>query len=411
MLSRSTLLSSIALTLISSAVHAQVGAVRVVVEGMNLQTSVDAAQSGDTLLIYPGVYPSGATINGKSLTLVAEGVVPPLLVQGVRVTNLAAKERVVLSGLQVQGEPWTGAGSGNALAVSNSTGAVRIDRCHFLGREIGHGAALQGALNVAATGCVFRGGNATAWSAAWTNVTPGFGLAATGSWVALYDCQARGASGLEPTVTADGQPGADGAALSGGRFHAASSTFRGGDGGQAFGTCMVGGDGGNGLVAQGPASARTIGSTFVKGNGGAGGGCFCTLCVQGNPGANVVGPVQLLAGPATALDLPRLARESTVVNVTVTTQPGAQGLLLVSQHAAYRSDAAHHGPVLVNGPYELRMPLGTISSGSTTVPLALPALAAGTQSQTWFVQAIVLAPGGSVFAGECRPLVIVDNAF
>lgn len=408
MLVRFTLLSSLTLALLSSAARSQLGAVHVVVEGMDLQAAVDAAQSGDTLLIYPGVYPSGAVIDGKSLTLAAEGSVPPLLLHGVQVANLAASGQVVLSGLQVQGEPWTGAGSGNALSVSNSAGAVRVDRCQFLGRERGHGATLIGALSFAATDSVFRGGNA----AVWAPVAPGSGLWSSGSWVALYQSQLRGASGLEPTTIADGQPGADGGVISGGLLHFAESTFRGGDGGAAFGTCMFGGNGGDGLVVQTPSNARAIASTFVRGDGGAGGGCFCTLCVQGNKGTNLVGPVQLLAGPTTELELPRVAREATVVNVTVMTQPGAQGFLLASQQPAHALDAAYNGPLLLKGPFEVRTSTGPIPSGSTTISLTLPSLPAGVQSQTWFVQTIVRAPGGGgAFAGECRPLVIVDDAF
>lgn len=407
----SRLLSSFVLAALSIAAKAQVGAVHVVSNGMNLQAVVDAAQSGDTLLLQAGVYPGGATLNGKGLTLAADGPGQPLLDGGVRVANVAAGQRVVLSGLKVQGEAWTGPNTGRALAVANTAGAVRLDRCIFLGRELGHGATLQGALDFVATECVLRGGSPATWSSSLYSLRAGSGLTSSGSVLALYASQLRGASGLDAVGVSDGQPGGDAALVSGGRFHAALSVFRGGHGGVASGLCMFGGAGGNGLVVQSPLSARAIASTFTKGNGGAGVACLCISCVEGDDGFDLTGPVATLAGPITQLELPRVAREATTVNVMVTSAPGAVGFLFASQHAAHTSNAAYNGPILVKGPYEVRTPLGALASGATTLSLQLPTLPPGVESQTWFVQALVRSPSGGAFAGECRPLVIVDDAF
>lgn len=411
MLCRSVLFSSIALAVFALNAPAQVGAVHVVVNGMNLQAVVNGAQSGDTLLIQAGVYPGGATIDGKGLTLAADGPGEPLLDGGVRIANVGAGQRVVLSGLKVEGEAWTGPNTGRALAVESTAGAVRLDRCVFLGRELGHGATLQGAPDFVATECVFRGGSPATWSSSLSTLRAGSGLTSSGSAVALYASQLRGASGLDAVSVSDGQAGGDAAALSGGRFHAALSAFRGGQGGLGSGTCMFGGAGGNGLVVQAPLSARAIASTFTKGNGAAGGPCFCILCVEGDDGVGLLGPVATLAGPVTQLEFPRVAREATTVNVMVASAPGAVGFLFASQNAAHTSNAAYNGPILVKGPYEVRTPLGALPSGSTTLSLQLPTLPPGVESQTWFVQALVRSPTGGTFAGECRPLVIVDDAF
>src|SRR5262249_40423605 len=65
---------------------------------MDIQSGVSSAFDGDTILVKPGTY-AGFTINGKSVTVVADSG-PAVNVQGaVFVSNLSASQVVVLSGL------------------------------------------------------------------------------------------------------------------------------------------------------------------------------------------------------------------------------------------------------------------------------------------------------------------------
>lgn len=409
MLSVARSLLSIVLPTALGLAQAQTGAVHVVQNGVNLQNVVDAAASGDTLLIRAGNYPTGATIDGKGLTLVADGPGAPLLSGGVRVSNLAPDERVVLSGLQVLGEPWTGLGTGRGLAVASSAGSVRADRCSFSGREVGHAAALQGPFGFVATGCQFQGGNVASYQPSSGLLFAGSGLVASGGSQALFGSFLRGADALDAATFGDGQWGGTGAAVGNSRLHAASSTFQGGRGGRPSGACTFGGNGGDGLQVNAPWRVRAVASTFTAGAGALGNNCFCAGCFNGEPGVAMNGPVTTWPGPTAALYAPRIAREGTAVNIDISTQTGARVFLVASQHVAHDLDLAYNGPLLVRGPYELRLALG--ATGSTTVPLTLPMLPPGVESQTWFFQVIVRLPTSGAWAGECRPLVIVDDAF
>jgi hypothetical protein len=403
--------SIVAGSLLAGSAAAQAGRVHVVTQGMNLQAAIDGAQAGDTLLVKPGSYPSGAFLGGKGLQLVADTQLGVSIAGGVRVQNTPPGEHVVLSGLAVQGAPWSGVGTGLGLRVANTNGPLRIDNCSFLGTEVGNGAYLLAAADVVATSCAIKGNNSTSWGPIPASNDAGSGLVSSGGKLALFSCNLRGAPGVDADVWADGQHGGRGATVGSWEFYAARTSFTGGPGGRPFGSCTIGGNGGRGLNHGGATVANVLGSMFDGGAGALGNNCFCATCLNGHPGQPLVGAVNVIASYTTRLDAPRVAREGQTVSVTITAQPNVRAFLLASHRPTHEFDPAYKGPLLVGAPYVLRMALGPTTSGSVQTQLTLPSLPVGTESETWFLQAFTRSQTSGIHAGEARSLVILGSAF
>jgi hypothetical protein len=404
-------LAWVVVSTLAGSAAAQSGRVHVVTQGMNLQTVISGAQAGDTLLVKPGSYPSGAFIGGKGLQIVADTQLGVSITGGVRIQNTPPGQHVVLSGLAVQGEPWSGVGTGVGLRVTNTNGPLRIDHCSFLGTEVGNGAWLLAAADVVANSSAIKGNNSTSWGPIPASNDAGSGLVSSGGKLALFSCNLRGAPGVDADVWADGQHGGRGATVGSWEFYAARTSFTGGPGGRPFGSCTIGGNGGRGLSYGGATVANALGCMFDGGAGALGNNCFCATCLNGHPGQPLVGPVNVIASYTTRLDAPRVAREGQTVVVTITAQPNVRAFLLASLAPAHQFDAAYKGPLLVRAPYVLRMALGPMTSSTIQAQVTLPDLPAGTESETWFLQAFTRSPTSGVHAGEPRSLVILDSAF
>jgi hypothetical protein len=401
----------VAISMFAGSAAAQAGRVHVVTQGMNLQAAIDGAQAGDTLLVKPGSYPSGASIVGKGVQLVADTQLGVSIEGGVRVSNTPPGEHVVLSGLAVQGEPWSGFGTGVGLRVANTSGSLRVDDSSFIGSEVGHGASLDSAADVVATLCAFKGSNSGAWGPISASNDAGSGLVSGGGKLALFSSNLRGAPGVDADVWADGQRGGRGATINSWEFYAARSSFTGGPGGRPFGSCTFGGNGGRGLSYGGATVANVLGSMFDGGAGALGNNCFCATCFNGHVGQPLVGPVAVIASHTTRLDAPRVAREGQTVSITIVAQPNVRAFLLVSHRPAHEFNPGYKGPLLVGAPYVLRKALGPLASGSIQIQVTLPDLPAGTESETWFVQAFTRSQTSGIHAGEARSLVILGSAF
>ncbi len=401
----------VVVSLLVGSAAAQTGRVHVVTQGMHLQAAIDGAQAGDTLLVKPGSYPSGAFIGGKGLQLVADTQLGVSIAGGVQVQNTPPGEHVVLSGLAVQGAPWSGVGTGLGLRVANTNGPLRIDNCSFLGTEVGGGAWLLAAADVVANSSAIKGNNSASWGPIPASNDAGSGLVSSGGKLALFSCNVRGAPGVDADVWADGQHGGRGATVGSWEFYAARTSFTGGPGGRPFGSCTFGGNGGRGLNYGGATVANVLGSMFDGGAGALGNNCFCATCLNGHPGQALVGAVNVIASYTTRLDAPRVAREGQTVSITITAQPNVRAFLLASRAPAHQFNAAYKGPLLVRAPYALRMSLGAMTSNSIQAQVTLPALPAGTESETWFLQAFTRSQASGFHAGEARSLVILDSAY
>ena len=256
------------------------------VDFTNLQTAVDAAASGDLLLVKAGSY-AGFTITSKSLTVTAD-LGHAVDVGEITVDALAASQNVVLSGLNVDPN-----GGGTALWLTSNAGPVHVERCTLLGTGVpvfvpGHAVQVIQSTGATFTECTI---------AATTGNSGDAGVLSQGSDVAFFECTISAASQFSSA------PGQAACSLIGGTIFASGTSFFGGPGGDGgvsgpFMICSDGGDGGPGLSLSGGLGAdpvaRIVDCTFVGGPGGASGG---PTCFPGSAGP----PTQIFSGSLTTI--------------------------------------------------------------------------------------------------------------
>jgi hypothetical protein len=261
----------------------------------NLSAAITAAADGDTILVRPGLH-GIVFIDGKSLTIVADGSPRPSIFGNLLVRNLTATQHVVLRGFDNIGVTLGLPG----LRILDCAGAVFVEDCSFDstdgqgqgGGTITAAVQVERSARVVFTRCALEAKDSVtqAMSAFGSQDVDGpHGLHAEDSHVALYDCVLRGAVGY-----AIGCHGGDGAMIAGGSLFASGCSFQGSQGGPA-GSVLIfpvtAGDGGNGVrltdrVLTGvspyfgfagsttlttPAIGRFVDCTFVGAPGGDGG--------------------------------------------------------------------------------------------------------------------------------------------
>jgi hypothetical protein len=214
-----------------------------------LQAAIDAAVSGDILVLRPGDYsslPGGhPQIVEKSLSLVVDGPPGSVVLSGLSVTSGDPAFRLLLRGLHVAPAPMT-ALDGGAVELSLVLGSVWFEDCDFAGSLAPSGNPVPGL---------------------HTNATIGFSL------VMLVRCTILGAKGPDevPGISAAraGAPGIDMLPIS--KLSIYECTVRGGRGGD--GDPFVGGgtstaDGGAGLTGIGVYPLSIMQTSLVGGDEG-----------------------------------------------------------------------------------------------------------------------------------------------
>lgn len=386
----------------------------------DIQSAVDASVDGDVVLVRSGNY-QGFTIDGKSISVVADTNDKVALLSGVIVENIAAGKSVVLAGLHVIALP---APAGACLAGYASSGSLRMQSCKFGEPNMlrGQGATFSQCSDVALVGCILRGsdgydpiyGGGPGWAA----------LSAWGGRTALYDCTLVGGHGQDgyDGSGAFGGDGGDGCYLYlNASLFASGTTFQGRDGGNGSNEtdCLdVAGDGGNGGDGIRSAGTVTVGffdctkTAGAGGTGGTGGSCG----PDGLPGAagvpqEITGTVDVFGGNARKLEMPTPVRESTSIPITLTGEPGETAYLGMWGGARYLYSPPYSGVLLEKSPLIRRVRLGTIpASGVLDKHVALPDLGPGVGT-TYFFQAYFVSAGNVVTLGSPAFVVELDSAF
>lgn len=194
----------------------------------DLQSAIDQASEGDTLLVGEGQY-SGFEIQGKSLSIIAtDGGAWINGVSGgssVVVSNLGANQRVVLSGISFVTPPQ--AQFTVRLSLNDNQGFVYVQDSNFLMSEDDwmdfncweqpgiSGATVVNCANVTFSNCGFRGGGGNFGDSycdekiGMESAPGGAGLSCVDSRVTLAQCTLLGGEGggPSPTGTAAGGPG------------------------------------------------------------------------------------------------------------------------------------------------------------------------------------------------------------
>lgn len=380
---------------------------------VDVQTAVDAAQGGDTLIVRSGDY-AGFVLDGKGLSILAERGGEPFLAGQVTVRNLPVRGTVLLAGLRARAPIDANPDLNNGLFVRDNLGAVRIEDCTFEGAGNvgsatsgggGRGARIEDSSDVVIARSSLLGGKGlNSYDCCGPGADGGEGLLAAGSLLALFDCDVRGGQG-----GGSGWGGAGGAGASLPNFgaFAAGTTFTGGAGG--YGDDFIfgpGGDGGPGLLVGGGAQAQLRDNVFV---GGAGGGSF--LGQLGSPGGGLVeapgSTVIQFPGSARRFSAPGEAWEGGAFLVHVQGEPGDLVWFPGKKRAAFRFAAPVAGVWAIGLPVPMPVePVGVIpAGGSLTFELNLGDLPAGFEADPRYHQGYVISQAGKAFVGTPVSLV------
>ncbi|HTF90956.1 MAG TPA: right-handed parallel beta-helix repeat-containing protein [Planctomycetota bacterium] len=373
------LLRSVAIAIASTLCASQAWAQVVIAERpqvgpfTTLQTAVDAALEGESLLAAPGNYAS-FIVDGKSVNLFVTGNGDALITGQVRVKNLATAQTVVLSRLKVkaavaqQNQP-------PVLEIQNVTGHLRVQDSSFEGTSFplfvyvgyaGTGARIESSLNVVFSSCTIKGGTASGNYFGEPSVDGGIGVDSVNSSVALYDCTVQGGNGSE-----ESSPGGNGGhaykALSYGLF-ASGCTFRGGNGGAGdYVVCNTSGVGGDGLrIDAGQAHLLANAATAGFPGGWSCGG------PSGPPG-QAIHPlngavIDQLPGLGRRIFMTRISADDVQVPITISGQTGDRVYLLLGRRPSYVFKKTLHGVWMVPTPMlSSGISAGTIGANGTLI--------------------------------------------
>src|SRR5689334_316635 len=220
--------------------------------------AVAAANDGDLVLVHTGSYIQ-FTVQGKSLTIVAQPGAVVTMSGAVSVLDLAADQSVSLVGLRLLGDygfstptPW-------GVRAQDNLGRVRIERCEIVVHMPGSdGARIESSSDVSFVACQLQGGNYTQVETAGARILD--------STVSFFDCTLQGGQGWEASdfgdTSADGGPGLR---AQNSTVFSSNTQFHGGAGG--FGSLFgpMWGMGGAGVQLVGSCTMRTIGGSMLGG--------------------------------------------------------------------------------------------------------------------------------------------------
>jgi hypothetical protein len=369
------------------------------VDFTSIQSAVDAAADGDTVLVRQGNYDS-IRIHGKGLIVSAEGYcsLRPTSGYAILVRDTAPSQRVVIRGdfsCDVSGGLW----------ISRCLGPVLIEECSFYtypSTSIRSGATVIESPVVTMVRCLLQG-------ASRQGVVPGFGLHAIRSSVNLHECTLLG-SDASFLVAADGGAGAH---LDASFLSATSTTIQGGKGGYGAasgGVCTsVPGTGGPALQLGGPSAVYAFACTLVPGQGGS---SAPSPCPVGSAGARVAGAGTLteMVGVAPQLAATSHVHTGDTFDIEVSGPVGASAFLLMSpQHDSYFLPACR-GTVDPELPTAFTFPVGVVpSSGRIELPITVVGNL-GALSANVYVQAVMFHMNECLL-GTTTALLVVDSRF
>lgn len=401
-----------------------------------IQAAIDAASPDDVLLVKTGNY-APITIDGKPLRIFADTAHSVTITGTSTVRNLAAGQTLVLSGLIYRGvtSSATTTGAGVGLILSSNAGFVRVQGCEISGAN-GFGDGMTGsgyccdlplhdngwdAVRVDAcsktsfTDCTIRGGrgaNAYWYCICGRGDTGGVGLFVANSMISIHDSTLQGGAG--GANGSDGGPGGAGLhVFPTGGVVASNSFCLGGDGGAGYDYIYsLGGTGGTGVVVESGAALQHIGCTFAGGAGGLSCGHVFPPGADGVPTGGSGAQYPFLV-PSAALETALVAREGTLLSVTVLGAIGATASLKISRQPTFQPIPSQRGVVLVQQPIPApHMLLGTIpGTGTLQTSFALPQLAAGAASSTYYLQVVIRDDVDGLTLGTSTALLVLDLAY
>lgn len=396
-----------------------------------IQSAVDAAQEGDTILVKSGNYAS-FVISARTITVAGDEGAGVVVGGAIRVRNLSGNQRVALINLSAVGV-YASTGFGQyGLYATNNSGALRVQNCLLRGaagtaaHPSGYaGAWLENCTDAAISNSTCLGGTGKDGWAGLSEGTGGEGIYASGSVLAANKCTAWGGNGLSGTNcmnSPDGGNGGHGMRSLGSVVWITSGDWRGGQGGDGIVptsgcSCLIGAYGGvagNALNANGNSVIFVQQALEYAGIDGDSYGSFCAF-IPGGPGTvrSGLGYVNL-SGSARRAETTPIRRESQNLLVNVTGTAGDQVYMLMSPtptSATYINQ--WQGMQLVNRGIPMHlMLLGTLpSTGTATFGIAGQDLGSGVDSRTMHLQLLVDSASGQRQLGGALTVLQLDSAY
>jgi hypothetical protein len=388
-----------------------------------LQTAIDAAAPGDTLLVRSGDY-DGIAIVGKGLTVVADdGAVVncgPDFNSFSAIRDVPAGQTVTVRGLSFDCY-WPISSQqvfvGTTLMVRDCEGTVWLEDCTVLSG--GPSLQLWNSADVTVAGCTLEG-----FSTGFRPGHPACGV--LGSTAAIVGSTLLGGVGQDsypgpspqiytPTEGKEGlwvqsneRPGI--ATLM-------ACTLEGGQGGDGYWNILFCEPPKNGGAAARvltggtvPPELRHADTTFTGGAGGASTVCS-PIVAQPGPGLVVLAGSELpLAGDTPVLAGPTPTREGALLQLTLTGAEGSAAFLLLGFAPGGAFLPGKGGDLLLGGAL-LVLPLANVPVGGELVlSVPVPELGAGVQGVVPYLQAATCA-SGTCNLGTGTALLLLDAAF
>ncbi|MEM7305457.1 MAG: hypothetical protein AAF682_02245 [Planctomycetota bacterium] len=391
----------------------------------DIQTAIDFAADGDTILIFEGDYPA-FVLDGKDVALEADNLAE-VFVGGSTIRNIPAGSEVLLRRLNFL------ATDTDALLVEQCGGTVWVEECGF-DSELSEGTFQPGGdglvLDTVADARVLRsfvsGGHGSSELFLFVVAQPGgAGLRAKDSSVVLMDSLVTGGHGGGAAFYGilHGGDGGDAVALEGSTLQAWGNNIQAGNGG--YGDycdcpggliCGIPGTGGDAIevvAASTTPSVELLDTTLLAGAPGLSGSLF-GMCPDGAPGN------ELAAGPADVVTLPgphrsfwtkSPARDAGPAALYFYGEPGDLAIIALGPSSSpfelpgitgtlFLSPTAQ---VLFSGPWD----------PSVLEPLVvnIPDQPAGFETLRLYTQGAVVTPLGEIRLIDPATLVLIDDSF
>ena len=380
-----------------------------------IQEAVDAAAPGDIVLVFGGAHDNVTIDRGLTLAAVGNAMIgkafegPGASLPALRITGLPANELVVLSGFTVF---VGGAGASSAVEISDTSGAVWFQDC-FVDSYGAPSLVADAAATIAITNSLLQ----TNLIPPLPDGTPQPGAGAqigSGTRLYGYDTDLRGSHGTltgpdlpEPIAPPDGGPGL---VVSDSLARWTGGSIFGGSGNTLFlDGCLLGGNGGTGLVTLDPAGGGAPDVVLVGTPVAGGFGSFASACAPptvAGPAFDVV-PGSLVTSPGTmrVLTLPGQVASGGPMPIGLQGAAGDVAFLLASTAAA---------PGFAAGALDLHLRLDTLlviiplalPGGSLTLNATAPALPPVLDGLTLPLQAVFVDAQGGKHASNPRAVAI-----
>lgn len=366
-----------------------------------LHTAINGSPDGAVLLVRPGTYsPATATLQAKSLTLIADTGGKVIYEGTLQLRALGPTQRVHVRGMRIR-----------RLDIRDCEGDVWIEDVQ------GEWALARISPNVSFIRCDFSNPGDTFNS----------GMTAINAGVTLLDTSAVGQRGFDGEPAAKGDlnfPGSVGEAglqvRSGSVAFIGGGDFLGGDGGTGVDpnqfACSLGGDGGPGVWVGGgfefPPDATLLihATTLAAGVPGLGG----LGCAAGAPGlparVDDGGTLFDFAEPYRGFELSAPVREGEQAVVDVHGQPGDTVLLYYSLVPGRTVLPQFVGSFQLGTPWRFLLSSPVSGDGSLQISLPIPELGPGIQSTPpIFFSAGFLSAQGAKLIGGASFTVLLDQ--